>query len=111
MARIARRRYWVVSLCLAFAAALTVQAMLSAAMAGPAPHAMHAGAPMADGCEGCGDGAKADGACVMAPCGTMIGVLADAPLVDRRPAASHTPPTDRNSASLTTDPDPLPPRR
>jgi hypothetical protein len=111
MARIARRRYWVVSLCLAFAVALTVQAMLSAAMAGPAPHAMAAGAPMADGCAGCGDDAMADGACVMAPCGTMIGVLADAPAMDRRPALLHTAPADVASTSLTTDPDPLPPRR
>jgi hypothetical protein len=110
MSRSAYRRCWIVTLCLAFAFALSVQAMLGAAMAGPAPHAAGTASSMPDGCNGC-DGAKADGSCAMVTCATMIGVLADVPQVDRHPAASPTPVTDIGIAGLATDPDPLPPRR
>jgi len=102
------RRWSILTLCLAFALALSFQAMLGAAMAAPA-HAAGMASSMPDGCKGCDD-AKADSGCITAFCSGAIGVLAEAPKVEPQPRMSIVAAADCRTAGWAADPDTLPPR-
>jgi hypothetical protein len=108
MSRPARRRLWVVVLCLAIALALPV-ASVDAATAFRG-HAVDTSSSMPRGCDGC-DRSKAMGDCAIAACGTVLGVLADGPQLECDPGASPVAATIVGRTSLATRPDPLPPRR
>jgi hypothetical protein len=110
MSHEARRRCWIVTLCLAFAIAVSAQTMAGAAFAGSAARGLGMTSSMPDGCPEC-DCAKAGGGCAMTPCASLIGVLADVSALDRRAAALPAPTGEIGIAGCTTDPEPLPPRR